>query len=96
MYEATVDINDPTHTRWIFSTSISRGFKIQIFWEFHNIYGGLQAFLKNNFRPSSSKRPSKPHPFVVLQCTFVQKRYVESLIILQFGIKESRTIEGQG
>jgi hypothetical protein len=88
MCEATQDINYLTHTRWIFNMSISRGFKIQSFREFHDIYAGLQTSLQNNCGPSSSKRPSKPSPFMVLQCTFVEKGYVESLILQKFGIKE--------
>ena len=67
---------------------ISRGFKIQSFWEFHDIYAGLQTFLQNNCGPSSLKRPNKPSPFMVFQCTFVEKGYVESLILQKFGIKE--------
>jgi hypothetical protein len=89
MCEATQDINYLTHTQWIFNMSISRGFKIQYFQEFHDIYGGLQAFLTNNCGPSPSKRASKPSPFLVLQCTFVEKGYVESSILQKFGIKES-------
>jgi hypothetical protein len=66
--------------------SISQGFKIQNFHEFHDIYGGLQVFLKKDCEPSSSKIPNKPSPFVVLQCKFVDKRYVEPLILQNFGI----------
>jgi hypothetical protein len=45
--------------------------------------------LETNCGPSSSKRPSKPSYFMVLQCKFVKKEYVESLILQKFGINKS-------
>jgi hypothetical protein len=39
--EAKQDINYVSHTKWIFNMSISQGFKIQNFHEFHDIYGGF-------------------------------------------------------
>jgi hypothetical protein len=39
---------------------IFQEFKIQFFKEFHDIYGSLEMFLKNNFGPSSSKKPNRP------------------------------------
>jgi hypothetical protein len=86
--EKTPNFNYLTHTRWIFNMSISRGYKIQNFQEFHDIYGGFQAFLTNNFGPSSSKRASKPSPFLVLQCSFVEKEYVESSILQNLVLKK--------
>jgi hypothetical protein len=66
--------------------------RYKIFNKFHDIYGGHQAFVTNNFGPSSSKRASKSSPFLVLQCIFVKKGYVESSILQKFGIKESMRV----
>jgi hypothetical protein len=46
------------------------GVKIQNFHEFHDIYRGLQMLSKRNHRLSSSRRPNKPSPVMVLQCKF--------------------------
>jgi hypothetical protein len=44
--EAKQDINYVIHIRWIFNMSTFQGFKIQIFHEFHDIYGSLQDFFR--------------------------------------------------
>ena len=66
---------------------ISKKFKNHNFEQFHDIYVALQTYLKNNLGPSSSTTPSKPFPFSILQCTFVEKGLMESLILQKFGIK---------
>jgi hypothetical protein len=48
--------------------------------------------LKKNLWPSSSKRPHKPFPFMVLQCKFVDKGYIESSIFQKISINKSMHI----
>ena len=91
VYEAKQDIDYVKHTRWIFNLSISQRFKIQNFKEFHDIYGGLQIFCKHNCGPSSSKKSSKPSPFMVLHCKFINKKYVEKTL-QKFGIIQSMCV----
>ena len=85
--EAIQDINYFTYTRCIFDMPISKGFKIHNFGQFHDIYVALQTYLKNNLGRSSSTTPSKPSPFSIFQCTFVEKGLMESLILQKFGNK---------
>ena len=71
---------------------ISKVFRIHNFGQFHDIYNGLQNYLKNNCGPSSLSKPSKPFPFWVFQCTFVEKGHMESILLQKLDIKENMQI----